>query len=89
MKLKEFGPGGGASKILLCRSATVQSTKVGWLLLLEIDRIPDEVEKKKFLFLHLARYLFNVAHGNRYTHKGSKENALSTIIAENVSLVDR
>ena len=29
MKLKEFGPGGRASKILLCRSATARVSR-GW-----------------------------------------------------------
>ena len=64
------------------KSGMVTSDAV-WLA---IDIFPDEVEKKKFLLLHLDGYLFSVAHGNRYLPRGNKENVLSTTIAGNVSV---
>ena len=50
------------------------------------DIFPDEAGKQNFLLLHLDRYLFSVANGNRYLPRGSEENVLSITIARNVSV---
>ena len=55
-------------------------------LRLAIAKFSVEVGKKTFLLLHLYGYLFNVAHGNRYLPRGSKENVLSITIAGKVSV---
>ena len=48
--------------------------------------ISEKAVKLKFCVLCLDRYLFSVVSGNKYLHRGSKENVLSTIISGNVTM---
>ena len=57
----------------------------GDVVCLATDIFPDEVGKMKFLVLYLGVYLYAVAYGNRYPLRGSKDNVLSSTLAENVS----
>ena len=43
------------------------------VLCLATNILPDEVEKRKFLLLHLGGSLLSVTHGNRYLPRGSKK----------------
>ena len=53
---------------------------------LKIDIFLDVVVKKNFPLKSVGWYLFRVMSGNRYLHRGSKENKLCITTTGHVSL---